>query len=72
MTHQIAVSEEELALLQRLVRVEMDDDRVELRRTRNPDFRARVAHRRAVAEHILHALSQAEARTDDGARTPRV
>lgn len=64
MACQLILSEEELKFLDRLVRQEIDAGYPELRRTRNPDFRAALERRKDLAEHILYAIGQAEAESD--------
>lgn len=59
MAHMIDMSDEELGELDRLLVGEIDDSRVELRRTRNPGFRDHVRHHLEVMEHLHERLRAA-------------
>lgn len=61
MTHQLIVTEEELSILDQVLRQEIDNTRNELRRTRNPEYRDAVHHRMTLAEHMLELIGQASA-----------
>ena len=56
MPHEVYLSEEEALDLNRLLRREVNESRVELRRTRNPHFRDEIQHRIELEEHVLDIL----------------
>ncbi len=61
MTTAIRLSDEEIEELELLLHRELDSTRVELRRTRNPQFRDGIKHYMRVTEHMLEVVEGARA-----------
>ena len=59
MKHAMMLSDEEIRELDGLVNADISERRTELRRTRNPKFRAQVQHHLELDRHILHELEKA-------------
>ena len=59
MAYQILMSEEELGQFEHMIRHELETSHHELRRTRNPNFRAQVLRRIELAEGMLHSCQEA-------------
>ena len=57
MEHQIHISEEELAELERMLGKEAAERRNELRRTRNPSFREDLIHRLDLLDHMHERIT---------------
>lgn len=55
----IRLSTEEIDELEVLLHRELDSTRVELRRTRNPRFRAGIKHHMRLTEHMLETVADA-------------
>ena len=60
----IRLSDEEIEELEMLLHRELDSTRVELRRTRNPQFRDGIKHHMRVTEQMLATVE--DARTGAG------
>jgi hypothetical protein len=58
MVHHVSLSDEELAELDRMLTKELVERRSELRRTRNPSFRAQLDERIEVLEHMHEQVSE--------------
>ena len=59
MVRGIMLTDEELGILEELLRQELGNTRSEYRRTRNPDFRSGIQHRMKLERHILQTIEQA-------------
>lgn len=57
---QLAVTKEELEVLDAILQRELDSSYGELRRTSNVEFRQQIRHRRELTEHILQQIHEAE------------
>ncbi len=62
MVHQLVFSDEELDQLECMLRHELETSHHELRRTRNPDFRAQILRRIGLAECMLSSCRHAQAK----------
>mgnify|MGYP006967066200 CR=1 FL=1 len=58
MDHTITLTDDELDLLQGLLKDELGAERVEFRRTRNPDFRDDLEHHLDLALRLLGKLDR--------------
>ena len=67
MAYQIDLSDEELDELDLVLRQEFRSTRIELRRTRNPEYRGEVRHHMDLVEHILESLGSAKSRSGTAA-----
>lgn len=59
MKHAMMLNDEELREIGSLVNADISERRTELRRTRNPGFRAQVKHHIELDRNILHELERA-------------
>jgi hypothetical protein len=59
MNHTITFSDDELDLIEGLLNEELQTERVEFRRTRNPDFRDDLEHHLDLTGKLIRKLSQA-------------
>ena len=62
MVHQLVLSDEELDQLEAMLDHELVVSHNELRRTRNPDFRAQILHRIGLVECMLSSCKHAQAK----------
>ena len=59
MSYSITLTEEEIDLLEELLRSELGSIRSEHRRTRNPEFRGAVEHRKELEQRVLDMIERA-------------
>lgn len=60
MSRTISVTNDEISLLDQLLHAELTTGYTELRRTRNPAYRAQVKRRQELAAHLLETLQRGE------------